>query len=316
MTENDLRERLEIFGYKASDDYSHFHYIKASMLGADLDTHDGGLELLQQAQKWGCDLVVIDTMSRAVSGDENDADTVRRFYQHTGRLLKANGIAWLRIDHAGKNRDRGQRGSSSKNDDVDVVWLLERSDAGAVLTLTHSRVFWMDPTIPLANTEPTESGGIVHIRSKSAGYPSGVSEQAAQWQKLGIPLDASRRQASAPRIESVASEHLLRRQAVRQRGIHRRHSGWEPPAEPGNNVMATWENSLWNQFRITANQWEWMAEQRDGCCWLCGFPGTARHVASGEVQRLAVDHDHACCPENGKSLRGDADFCAVTATCS
>lgn len=205
MTQEDLRERLEIFGYSINDDFSHLRYIKASMLGADLDTYEGGRELLEQAQKWQSQLVVIDTMSRAVSGDENDADTVRRFFQHTGRLLKANGIAWLRIDHAGKVVDRGQRGSSGKNDDVDVVWRLDRVDGGAILELTHTRVFWMPPQIHLAVKEDTETAEIVHIRANGPGWAAGVHAKAAEWVELDIPLEASRRQATALGFKCKAS---------------------------------------------------------------------------------------------------------------
>ena len=39
--------------------------------------------------------------------------------------LKDADIALLRIDHAGKDLTRGQRGTSAKNDDVDVVWFLK-----------------------------------------------------------------------------------------------------------------------------------------------------------------------------------------------
>lgn len=63
----------------------------------------------------------------------------------------------------------------------------------------------------------------------------------------------------------------------------------------------SWEKRLVDRFNITPGEWEWMAEQHDGGCWLCGFPERARNAASGEPQRLAVDHDHACCPEKGRS---------------
>lgn len=191
MTEDDLRERLSIFGYGAGDDFSRLHYVKASLLGADLDTKDGGRALLDAALGWGVRLVVVDTMSRAVSGDENDADTVRKFYQHTGRLLKAHGIAWLRIDHAGKDGDKGQRGSSAKNDDVDVVWRLERLDAGARLTRTHSRVFWVDDEILLRNVEAA-GGAVTHERTHNTDEVQGITAKAREWLRQGIPLDVSR----------------------------------------------------------------------------------------------------------------------------
>jgi Bifunctional DNA primase/polymerase, N-terminal/AAA domain len=215
MTEDDLRERLETFGYGPGDDFSRFHYIKASMLGADLDTYEGGKALLEQATKWGVELVVIDTMSRAVSGDENDADTVRKFYQHTGRVLKANGIAWVRIDHAGKDGAKGQRGSSSKNDDVDVVWKLERTENGAVLQLTHSRVFWMPQSIALENVD-AGNGAVVHKRSVAAGWPSGTAEAARRWFELGIPVDASRRTAKEMGLKFTAASFTDIRRYVRE----------------------------------------------------------------------------------------------------
>ena len=40
--------------------------------------------------------------------------------------LKEAGIALLRIDHAGKDLTRGQRGTSAKRDDVEVVWFLKK----------------------------------------------------------------------------------------------------------------------------------------------------------------------------------------------
>ena len=67
---------------------------------------------------------------------------------------------------------------------------------------------------------------------------------------------------------------------------------------------STWEKRLVDRFNITPEDWEWMAQQHDGCCWLCGFPERARNRTSGEVQRLSVDHDHACCPEKGRSCGG------------
>ena len=80
--------------------------------GHDLDTREGGAALLAYALSVGADLVVVDTMSRAVRGPENDADTVQNFYRATGGLLKGHGIALLRFDHAGKDAEKGQRGAA------------------------------------------------------------------------------------------------------------------------------------------------------------------------------------------------------------
>lgn len=194
MTESDLRERLEGFGYTKDDDYSRFHYIPAGALGADLDTYEGGQELVAQAVAWRADLVVVDTLSRAIRGEENAADTLRDFYRYTGMPLKGNHIAVLRLDHAGKDRDRGQRGTSGKNDDVDVVWRLERTDSGHKLALTHCRVSWVPNEVNLRFEEDHE-GLIRFVRTDRVGFIAGTSERAAEWLSLGIPLSANREQA-------------------------------------------------------------------------------------------------------------------------
>src|SRR5215207_7410755 len=71
-------------------------------------------------------------MSRAVAGEENSADTLRNFNRHTGSLLKRHGNTWWRADHSGKDPTKGARGTSAKNDDVDIVWQLNRTESGAV----------------------------------------------------------------------------------------------------------------------------------------------------------------------------------------
>jgi hypothetical protein len=204
MTDSDVRERLEGFGYGPEDDYSRFHYVRAMAFGFDLDTHEGGSELLAYALARNADLVVVDTLSRAVRGDENDADTVRHFYQSTGGLLKAKGIALLRLDHAGKTADKGQRGSSGKNDDVDVVWKLERTDAGSALTCTHKRMAWIPDKV---NILTAEVDGIVTLRRAATDemWPAGTKAKAAEADALGLPTDATRDRMKAAGMKGATT---------------------------------------------------------------------------------------------------------------
>ena len=193
MTKADLKERLEEFGYGPTDDYSRFIYVGAMSFGSDLDSSEGGEALVAFAKECGADLVAVDTMSRAVRGDENLTDTVRAFFKYTGGPLKDAGIATLRLDHAGKDKEKGQRGASGKNDDVDVVWRLDRKLEGTELTCTHKRISWVTDKVVIRRSED-EDGVVTLRRSDDAGlYPAGVKDKAAEMDGAGVPLDCSTR---------------------------------------------------------------------------------------------------------------------------
>jgi len=137
-TRVDLRERLGKLGY-VGEPLDRLHYYSFPSL-AYLDTETGGREFYALCKFHAADLAVLDTVSRVIEGDENENDTYHDFYKFTGVRLKADGIALVRLDHAGKDVAKGMRGASSKTTDVDEVWQLAADEYGTVtLTRTHSR---------------------------------------------------------------------------------------------------------------------------------------------------------------------------------
>jgi hypothetical protein len=138
-TEDDLRERMDELGYSAETDLKSLHYY---LLGdwPPLDTEEGGKCLYEEAVRIGARLIVLDTISRAFAGEEDAADTFLALYRHTVRRLKLARIAFLRLDHSGKDVARGQRGTSAKTTDVDAVWrLMIRGPEQLTLTRELSR---------------------------------------------------------------------------------------------------------------------------------------------------------------------------------
>jgi hypothetical protein len=193
MTEDDLAERLENMGYGPHSDLSRLHYALLPSLPG-LDEPEGGKAVVELARSVGAQLVVIDTFGRAVHGDENEADTVRAWYRWTGLNLKAEGRAFVRVDHAGKDLDKGQRGTSAKNDDVDVVWRLARQDGDTFrLTAKKRRMSWVPEVVDIVMREdPHLAYGLLGGPS----YPAGTKEVADTLDELGVPLTATRRVAS------------------------------------------------------------------------------------------------------------------------
>ncbi|MGI8847933.1 MAG: AAA family ATPase [Candidatus Dormibacteria bacterium] len=188
MTADDLRERLTDLGYGPDSDLSRLHYYQLTSL-KPLDTDAGGKQLLELVQRHAASLVVLDTMARVVEGDENVADTYRSFYKHTGWRLKAEGVALWRLDHAGKDASKGQRGSSAKVDDVDLVWRLETSKdrTEVTLTRTHSRLNWVPAKVVLRREEESE---LRHVLTPHQ-YVAGTHDCVKALDDLGVPLDAT-----------------------------------------------------------------------------------------------------------------------------
>lgn len=126
--DGDVIPRLKAMGFKDTDldglDYLSFPPLHA------LDTRDGGMELHAATQEYESEVVVIDTISRAVAGEENDNDTWLNFYKNTGQVLKASKITTVRLDHTGKDLTKGMRGGSAKYGDVDVAWSMLPAGAG------------------------------------------------------------------------------------------------------------------------------------------------------------------------------------------
>lgn len=104
----DIRDRLQSMGYEP-EDLDHLTYLSFPSM-AHLDSPQGAAELLAAVEAFGSEVVVIDTISRAVAGEENDNDTWLNFCKYTGLALKQKGVSCIRLDHTGKDLTKGERG--------------------------------------------------------------------------------------------------------------------------------------------------------------------------------------------------------------
>jgi hypothetical protein len=197
-----------------------------------LDTAGGGADLIALVKATGAELVVIDTVSRFISGPENDADTWLNLYRHTLLPLKRDRIASVRLDHFGKDRERGGRGSSAKTQDVDHVWELSAQGGGTlVLKRTHTRTgIGPDHFVLLRQARRDGDhwalGGTRHVlmtyeqemASGLATIPGTVEHIIATLDAAGVPNEAGNRiarQALADRQVPGGSDKIA--EAVRRR---------------------------------------------------------------------------------------------------
>jgi hypothetical protein len=219
MTADDLAERLEQMGFDETTTLEHLHYALLPSLPG-LDRPEGGKAVVRLAELVGAELVIIDTFGRAVHGDENDADTVRAWYRWTGLHLKHAGRAFLRVDHAGKDLTKGQRGTSAKNDDVDVVWQMTVKEASTfTLKAKKRRMGWIAERV---DVELRESDLLSFALVDGITYPAGTKEVADRLDTLEVEPDAGYRVAASAlraagnpaRAEVVRAAQKYRRSRV------------------------------------------------------------------------------------------------------
>ncbi len=84
------------------------------------------------------------------------------------------------------------------------------------------------------------------------------------------------------------------RNGCRDKEIVRR-SEWSPERRQ-EWLYGQWVYHLKRDFQMSPEQYNDKLEAQGGVCALCRQPEDKVHHASGQVQRLAVDHDHKCCP--------------------
>lgn len=228
MSYSDLQDRIFDFGYSAGHPQldnlnKHLHYIQLQQL-PPLDTEEGGLELQRIATQTGAEIVILDTFIRAVEGEENSADTINRFNRHTGLPIKRLGKTLLRIDHSGKDSSKGQRGTSAKRDDVDLIWLITAETAstshGNTTTQLNvkqdaSRINWVPSNLKITRHHQNENHPLHHTITKTIdaeGYVTGgIEDKAIRLTEILIPiyleLELEPQKVGRPRAKEILTEH-------------------------------------------------------------------------------------------------------------
>jgi len=187
----DVRSRLQAMGY-TPDDLDHLDYLSFPTM-AGLDSERGALELLEAVKAYGSEVVMVDTVSRAVDGEENSNDTWLQMYRHTGLALKRAGIAIIRLDHTGKNETKGTRGGSAKSGDVDAIWKLTRvTDDRFRLECTESRMEVGTKSLHLTRHTIPRLHHTVNAISAVTDFQAKVNALIALLDSNGIPAHANR----------------------------------------------------------------------------------------------------------------------------
>ncbi len=195
-TEDDLAERLKALGLAGGDGIPELVYLHLPPLPM-LDTAEGGRNLLDITKAYGLvkgDVIVLDSLQRVIGGKENDSDTLRAFYASTGLRLKKAGYTVIRTDNAGKEAERGARGTSGKRDDVDVELLVKAS--GDQLHITTGKVRLPDVR-PVVLQRLVDDDGRLRFSSHTDPFQAQVAELIRFLDDSGEPWDLAQEPATS-----------------------------------------------------------------------------------------------------------------------
>lgn len=233
-SQDDIRERLTALGY-GPDDLENLRYLSFPSLPM-LDTEEGGRHLHEVATKHDARLVAIDTVSRVVEGEENGNDTFRALYRFAVMPLKRVGVAVLRLDHSGKDVRKGQRGASSKNDDVDAVWQLTARGGNRLdLRRTHARTNHGVDLVELTrHTHP------LRHEVTGGGVAAEVLDLVKQLDRLEVPIEDGRTKCRAALTAAgITTRNDVLANAIRHRkgvetcpGTGAPPNAFDPPSRP------------------------------------------------------------------------------------
>ena len=123
--DRDVLKRIKEMGFSAEELVDNLFYLSFPTID-DFDTENGAKTILNWVDTHNIDFVIVDTISRCISGKENENDTWREVYKLTGQELKKRGTTFLRIDHSGKDLSKGARGGSAKEQDADITWSMSK----------------------------------------------------------------------------------------------------------------------------------------------------------------------------------------------
>jgi AAA domain-containing protein len=123
------------------------------------------IEAATKEREQGCTLIIIDTISRALSGRKEDDEGMGGLITAPGRVQATIGCTVLGVHHEGKDASRGMRGHTGPERAADAV--VHAVSAGTFLALVAPRI----PPVLIgsrklyARIAPAEIGGAVeHVK--------------------------------------------------------------------------------------------------------------------------------------------------------
>ena len=168
----ELKTRCEVFGTTLEELADSECFFYSEPVGpVAIDDIPWATALLHLADDYGIEVLIIDTMSKVIGGDENDNGTYQKLHTLTSQPLKQRGVSVLMLDHLGHQGLKG-RGASAKGQNVDVPWTLTLKGSPGSTVLSLKRTKTRMPSLGPEEVTLTEMnvGGHHTYQATAGGY--------------------------------------------------------------------------------------------------------------------------------------------------
>ena len=182
----ELKTRCEVFGTTLEELADSECFFYSEPVGpVAIDDIPWATALLHLADDYGIEVLIIDTMSKVIGGEENDNGTYQNLHRLTSQPLKQRGVSVLMLDHLGHQGLKG-RGASAKGQNVDVPWTLTLKGSPGSTVLSLKRTKTRMPSLGPEEVTLTEMtiGGHQSYQATAGGYSPGT--RACMDDLLGI----------------------------------------------------------------------------------------------------------------------------------
>lgn len=212
------------------------------------------LKLAITKRPGGYRLVVIDTVSRAMQGiNENAQQDASKFTMQVEQMQKYLGCAVLAIHHTGRGNQERAKGAVTFDADCDTILRVDREDKSPLLTLTMTKqkdaAEWEEPRL-LEAYEYTVKG----VSSLAIGLPSEASLAA---RRVAEELEDTHSEGVLDIIETVVEKVLKSKTGIvwSQKDLAASVAHDERISIPSKDLEARWLTTLRERSGSRAATW-------------------------------------------------------------
>lgn len=119
----------------------------------------GAIRHLEETQEIKVELLIIDTLARCMEGDENSPKDMSKFVSACDDIRFATGVSIMCIHHAGKDVNKGARGSNALIAAADYEFKMSKTKEKGLVKLTNTKQKDADIAPPITlRYEPIDLG--------------------------------------------------------------------------------------------------------------------------------------------------------------